>query len=82
MEYLASGRPVIGYKLDGIPDEYDEFMVYVKDNSIETLKETLMKTCLLSKEKRKEMGEKAREFILENKNPKNQCQKIVDMLEN
>ena len=82
MEYLASGRPVIGYKLDGIPSEYDEYMVYVKDNSIEALKETLIKTCSLSKEERKLMGERARAFILENKNPKNQCKKIVDMLEN
>ena len=81
MEYLASGRPVIGYKLDGIPDEYDEYMVYVKDNSISALKETLMQTCSLSNKEREMMGAKARRFILENKNPKNQCEKIVAMVE-
>ena len=54
---------------------------YVKDNSISALKETLMQTCSLSNKEREMMGAKARRFILENKNPKNQCEKIVAMVE-
>lgn len=81
MEYLASQRPVIGYKLDGIPNDYDEFMVYVEDNSIDALKQKLKETCSLSKSKRQAMGKKARAFILEHKNPKKQCEKIVKMVE-
>ena len=37
MEYMLSGVPVVLYKLDGIPDEYDKFVNYVPDNSIESL---------------------------------------------
>ena len=81
MEYLASGRPVLGYRLDGIPREYDEYIQYVGDNSIQALQDKLLEICSYSVEKRMEIGEKSRKFILENKNPKKQCSKIVTMLE-
>lgn len=81
MEYLASGRPMIGYKLDGIPTEYDEYICYVKDNSIEALKDKILEICLLSYDRRMEIGRKARNFIINKKNPKIQCKKLVSMLE-
>lgn len=80
MEYLASGRPVLGYRLDGIPREYDEYIQYVGDNSLQALQDKLLEICSLSAEKREQIGEKSRKFILENKNPKKQCSKIVAMV--
>ncbi len=80
MEYLASGRPVCGYKLDGIPAEYDDYIQYVPDNSIEALQNKLLELCALSPVQRQELGEKSRKFILEHKTPKKQCEKIVRML--
>lgn len=80
MEYLASGRPVVGYKLDGIPTEYDQHIQYVPDNSVEALRDKIMELCELSQEQRDEIGQRARTFILEEKNPKAQCERIVDML--
>ena len=81
MEYLASGRPVLGYRLDGIPEEYDAYIQYVPGNSVQDLQDKLLEICSLSTEKRREIGEKSRQFILENKNPKKQCGKIATMLE-
>ena len=80
MEYLASGRPVIGYQLDGIPAEYDEYIQYVEDNSVEALKKKLFEVCSLPKESRDALGEKSRNFILSQKIPKVMCKRIVDML--
>lgn len=82
MEYLASGRPVIGYQLDGIPADYDKYIRYVEDNSVEALKQMLLEICSLPSEKRKAMGEEARTFILQHKNPKMQCAKITEMTRN
>lgn len=81
MEYLASGKPVIGYKLDGIPPEYDPYMQYVPDNSHTALLETLVSVCSLPENVRRDMGQQAREFILKHKNPKAMCQRIVDLWE-
>jgi len=41
MEYLATGRPVICYKLDGIPDEYDDVLQYVEDGDESMLADKL-----------------------------------------
>ena len=80
MEYLASGRPVVGYKLDGIPDEYDEHIQYVPDNSVEALRNKIVELCEMSQEQRDDIGQRARKFILEGKNPKAMCKRIVDLL--
>lgn len=81
MEYLASGRPVIGYKLDGIPAEYDAYIQYVPDNSVASLRDKILEICQLTNVERTEIGERSRKFILENKNPKNMCSRIIEMLE-
>ena len=80
MEYLASGTPVVAYKLDGIPDEYDQFINYVPDNSIESLARILTEICEKPESWRKEMGARAREFVLQNKNSIVQTKKILDLI--
>lgn len=45
LEYLASGTPVVAYKLDGIPNEYDSILSFPKDDSIVALKNTLVYMC-------------------------------------
>lgn len=81
MEYLASGKPVIGYKLDGIPAEYDPYIQYVADNSIEALQDKLLEICSLPECERHAIGHRSRAFILENKNPKAMCRRITALWE-
>ena len=80
MEYLASGVPLVAYKLDGIPDEYDEYINYVPDNSTEALAKALLDICEMPEDKRKEMALKAQKFVLEQKNRVVQTKKIVDLI--
>ena len=79
MEYLASGTPYVGHRLPCIPSEYDLYIQYPKDESDEALMEKIVEICELSLEERKAIGEKARNFIIEEKNPKVMCKKIVHM---
>lgn len=81
MEYLSTGRPVVAYRLDGIPDEYYKFIIYPDDNSVEKLRETITKVGNMPFENRLEIGCCGREFVLENKNPVVQCKKLLDLLE-
>ena len=80
MEYLASGVPVVAYKLDGIPDEYDSYLNYVPDNSVEALTKTIQSICDMSPEERKDKGERARKFVLNEKNAEKQAKRILDFL--
>lgn len=81
MEYLLAGRPVIAYKLDGIPDEYDDYFFYPNDNSLEGLSEKIEEILLMSDEKRKEWGLKAKEYVLNEKNNVSASKKIIEMIE-
>lgn len=80
LEYLSLGVPVIAYKLDGIPDEYDDYILYVEENSIEALKNKMEEVLEYSDEKRKEIGKRARNFVLEEKNEVVQAKKVINLL--
>ncbi len=80
LEYLSSGRPLVAYKLDGIPDEYDGYIHYVEDNSIEALKDKLLEICDMSGDKTAEHCKNAYDFVQNKKNEVEQTRIILDML--
>lgn len=80
IEYLLSGVPVIAYKLDGIPFEYDEHLIYIEDNSIEALKNKIIQVCNLSEDQRIKINYKNRKFVLEQKNHIFQTKQILKMI--
>jgi glycosyltransferase involved in cell wall biosynthesis len=82
LEYMSSGTPVIAYKLDGIPDEYDQFLYYVEDNSVEALKTKIVQICRMNNESTRLTGERARRFVLSEKNKTIQGKKIIDLVIN
>lgn len=82
MEYLMSGNPVICYKLKGIPDEYDDFFIYVKNNSINDLKKVINDVLSWPNEKRKEFGKRAKNFLLKKKNNVEISKKILKLIKN
>jgi glycosyltransferase involved in cell wall biosynthesis len=79
MEYMSSGTPMVAYSLDGMPDEYDKYFFPIKDSKdgmVETLKLVLSlpDKCLIEK------GIRAREFVLNSKNGKEQSSKIIQLI--
>lgn len=79
MECLVSGKPYIAHKLPCDPPEYADYIQYPKDDSDEALRDKIVEICELSAEERNEIGQRARKFILEEKNPKAMCKRIIDM---
>jgi len=81
LEYMVSGRPVIMYRLDGIPDEYNNFFITPTGEGIQGLYECMSYALTLSDEKLLEIGNSAKKFVLENKNPEIQTRKIINLFE-
>lgn len=80
MEYLSSGTPMIGYKLEGIPKEYYQFFYAVEDLSNEGLAHVI--ETVLSKPQI-ELNQKALEafnFIANNKTAKKQASRIINFI--
>lgn len=80
MEYLLSGVPIVAYKLDGIPDEYDKYFNYVYDNSPETLAKVLTEVCECTTGHYEAVAKEAIKFVLYQKNPKKQSAKILNLV--
>ena len=80
MEYMIMGKPTMCYKLDGIPKEYDDYLLYIEDESPEGMAQKIYELSMLSKEKLKEIGEKNYQYAKKEKNPYIQVRKILDTM--
>lgn len=81
MEYLTTGNPVIACKLHGIPDEYDPFIIYVEDESVDGLEKKLLDVLSWTDEDRRSFGKNARNFVINTKNEMSQAKKILDLFQ-
>lgn len=81
MECLASGKPYIAHKLPCEPEEYRNYIQYPDDESDEALARKIEEICSLSEAERKELGDRGKRFIEEEKNPKVMCKGIVELWE-
>ncbi len=80
MEYMLSGKPVLMYKLDGVPDEYDQYLYYFDSSSPKDMASRIIEVCEKPKLELKSIGREAKKFVLENKNSEVQAKKILDMI--
>lgn len=81
MEYLASGTPVLMSKLPCLPDEYDKHVYFIKDQTVEGVKEAIELVLGKSEEELFQKGRNASEFIYKEKNSIMQVKKLVKLLE-
>ena len=81
-EYMATGTPVLSFDIAGIPREYLQHLYVVNQESADVLAETIEETLSLDETVLQERGTRAREFIINEKNTKNQCLKIWKFVTN
>lgn len=82
MEYLLSGRPVIAYKLPGMPDCYDRNIFFIEGNTPEAMAAAIMEVCSKSASELTTFGNAAQQFVMNEKNNVKQAESIVELLRN
>ena len=80
MEYMSSGTPMIGYRLDGIPEEYFHHMIVPEGLTEEALAQTIDHWLSLDDDVLSVKGARARNFILSSKTAKEQVRKIIEFI--
>lgn len=80
-EYMASGTPVLMTRLEGIPDEYYDYVFTIENETAQGLASDLKFIFSLSENARVEVGRKARKFILSEKNSVAQVKKMINFIE-
>lgn len=76
-EYMATGVPVLSFKLGGIPEEYYPHLFIIDEESESAIRDAIVSVIDISDEERSRKGEQARRFIVENKTIDMQCKKIM-----
>lgn len=82
MEYLSSGTPMIGYKLDGIPMEYYEYYYTIDALDEDSLANSIQKVMELPKEVLDLKAKSAYDFVMQNKTAKMQVKRMLDFIIN
>lgn len=75
IEYMSSGTPVLTSHLPCIPQEYDDYLYYLEDNNIDSMAEFLRKLQVDNL-----LGHKAKEFVVNEKNPIVQGLRVLDFI--
>lgn len=81
MEYLQSGVPTIACKLDGIPDDYDEYINYFSEGKNDTLSDVIYRVCEDKTGKYSEKARRARDYVANEKNHLKQAKKIIELID-
>lgn len=78
LEYMSSGTPVCSTRLRGIPDEYEDYLYWFDEESVEGFSNTL--NCILDKdfEELANFGKNAKNFVDKYKNNYIQGTKIAE----
>lgn len=80
MEYLVSGTPMMGYRLDGIPEEYYEHIYSIEGNSLDYLANRIQEVLFLPQEELDKKAYKAYQFINNVKTSSKQVSRMMEFL--
>lgn len=80
MEYMVSGTPVLTTRLPGMPQEYYPYIYAFDEESINGYAEKIREVLEQPKETINSFGNKAREWVLNNKNNRIQAQRVIELL--
>lgn len=81
MEYMLSGTPVMMSKLMGMPEEYEQHLFLVQDESVTGWAKAIEAFLLADKQAVAHQAKIAQEWMKKEKNQTKQVQKLVAMLE-
>ena len=81
VEYMLSATPMLTTKLPGIPEEYYDYVFSSEDNSVENLALAIEDALSYSNEELEQKGKNARDFIIKEKNSKNQVARILEFMQ-
>lgn len=79
-EYMVSGNPVLSTRIDGIPEEYFEYIIPLDALDAEYLATQIRSVANMSSSERYDFGNKAKLFVLNEKNTTIQTKKVLDFL--
>ncbi len=75
LEYMMSGRPILMYKLPGVPQEYDKFLNYINAD----IKTALLNLLEVPYKELQLKAKQGQEYVLTHKNSYSQAKRILSL---
>lgn len=82
MEYMASGTPVLMYRLKTLPAEYEPYLFFIDSEHKDGLKYSIERIMKMSMSERQKLGSSAKDFILKEKNETAQAKRVFHFINN
>lgn len=79
IDYLSTGNPVVAYKLDGMPDIYENFIYFVENDSDEALRKTIEDVLKMSQEEKFKKSKEAIDYLNTLRTPLSVAENIIDL---
>lgn len=80
LEYMRSGKPVLCYHLEGIPADYDPYLLYIEHEGAEGIRKAVRDAMALPATQRESIGARARAYVLAEKSAAAQGVKLLHFL--
>lgn len=80
LEYMLVSKPIVCFKLGGIPDEYDDFLIYPDNETYTALLEKCIQVISMPFDEREMLGKSIYCFASKKKNNFKQVSEIVDFM--
>lgn len=80
MDYMASGTPTLMFNLECLPSEYKDYLYLFSKNDCASIKDMLITICSKHTNDLEMFGKKAQHFIITEKNPYLQVDRILNLL--
>lgn len=80
MEYMMSGTAMMGYKLEGIPNDYFQYYYTINEVTVDALAQRIIEIMSYSEEELNAKAEKAYNFIMNNKTSDRQIKRMIEFL--
>ena len=77
MEYMLSGTPLLTTRLPGMPKEYEKYVYFFEEESIEGYANSVSKVLGYSKQELILFGQKSKHFVRDNKNNVYQSRRVL-----
>lgn len=81
VEYMLSGTPLVTTRLEGIPEAYFGYVFPADDGDAASLSQAMEQALSHTREELKDFGQKAQQFIIENKTSRQQAARVLAFLE-
>jgi len=82
LEALSIGTPLIAYRLEGIPADYANHIIYVDETKPECLSKTMREVCSMDASILFETCLRSKKWVETEKTSEKQVRKVIDMLSN